>query len=484
MISFPASRFRQNTPLILAAIALTAYTMGVVALFASGRLFIERAAILLVIPAVLAVALLRPEWAILMLVVLSPFVISAIPPLQLVALVAVILFGSLLQGGVTLGPRTGIYPLVAIVVLATLWLADVSTEAEMVAGGLLKSILYYTVLMLATFLAVTNGRLSVDLLVGVYLVGLVGAVILQPFLDEGAGLFDGITHTPYRGQFAYLSVMGFGIAYVRLSSGRSPRWARMDAILATCFLGLAAIGFGRAAWIAALWIFALASIWTGKKAFWVVASIALVVVLSVPVVSERVLPGGDVASLADPQRLARVTTGRSELWGELWNRGRDALPFGQGWGYIPSLDSTDIFGFEGNFVAGQSGFVYPHNDFLYLFVELGLVGVGLFVFFWLSLFRKIRALSRSPDPESRAVRIIVPIIITMFMVQLFDNGFAIKSVSTPFFVAAGIVVGLYALERDSRLRISRYHVSVSSTWRETENDSARLAAFSERRARR
>jgi O-antigen ligase len=417
MIRSPASRLQQTTPLILAAIAVTVYTMGVVALFASGRLFIERAAILLVIPAVLSLALLRPEWTILMLVALPPFVISAIPPMQLVALLGAIVFGSLLQGGVTLGPKTGVYPLVAIVVLATLLQADVSADADIVAGGLLKSILYYTLLMLASFLAVTNGRLSVDALVSVYLVGLVGAAILEPFFGEARGVVSGITDTPYRGKFAYLAAMGFGMAYMRLSSARSPNRARLDITLALCFLGLVAIGFGRAAWIAALWIFALASIWTGKKAFWVVASIALVVVLSVPVVSERVLPGGDVAALADPHTLARVTTGRSELWGELWNRGQDALPFGQGWGYIPSLDSTDIFGFEGNFVAGESGFVYPHNDFLFLFVELGVFGVGLLLLFWLSLFRRIRALSRSPDPESRAVRIIVPIIITMFVVQ-------------------------------------------------------------------
>jgi O-antigen ligase len=444
------------------------YTIGVVALFASGRFSVVQAGILLTIPAVVAAALLRPEWTILALLLLPPFAISVIPPMQLVAIVAATVFGSLLQGGVSLGPRTGVYPLVAIVILATLWQADVSVDVELIAGGLLKSILYYTLLMLASFLAVTNGRLSVDSLVSVYLVGLVGAVILQPFFGEGT--FGGLTQTPYRGQFAYLAVMGFGMAYVRLSSARSPRWARVDATLVPCFLALAAIGFGRAAWIAALWIFALASIWTGKKAFWIVASIALVLVLSVPVVSERVLPGGEVTALSDPQTLALVTTGRSGLWGELWERGRDALPFGQGWGYITSLDSMEIFGFEGNFQADESVlFVYPHNDFLYLFVELGIFGVGLFMLFWFSLFRKIRALSRSPDPESRSVRIIVPIIITMFLVQLFDNGFAIRFVATPFFVAAGVIAGVYALERDrirvesGRLRISRYHASVWST---------------------
>ena len=262
--------------------------MAVVALFASGRLFFDRAAILLVIPAVLALALLRPEWTILLLVVLPPFVISSFPPMQLVALIATIVFGSLLQGGVTLGPKTGVYPLVAIVVLATLMPADVSAQAEVIAGGFLKSLLYYTLLMLASFLAVTNRRLSVDALVSVYLVGLVGAVILEPFFGEARGVFVDITFTPWRGKFAYLAVIGFGLAYMRLSSARSPHRARLDATLVVCFLGLAAIGFVRTAWIAGLWIFALASIWTGKKLFWIVASIALVVVLGVPVVSERV----------------------------------------------------------------------------------------------------------------------------------------------------------------------------------------------------
>lgn len=461
MIRAPVSpRIHRVVPLVLASISVIVYTLGVVALFASGRFVIVQATILLAVPAVLTVALLRPEWTILVLVALPPFVISAMPPMQLVAFAAVTVFGSLLHGGVSLGPRTGIYPLVAIVVLASLMPADVSVQVELIAGGLLKTILFYTLLMLASFLAVTNGRLSVDALVSVFLVGLVGAVILQPFFGEAGGVFAGITQTPYRGQFAYLSAMGFGMAYMRLSSARSPRWARLDTTLVVCFLGLVAIGFSRAAWIAALWIFALASIWTGKKAFWIVASIVVVVIVSVPVVSERVLPGGDVTAVTDPETLTRVTTGRSELWIELWERGRDALPFGQGWGYIPSLDSEEIFGFEGNFAAGERGFVYPHDDFLYLFVELGIFGVGLYILFWFSLFRKIRALCRSPDPADRAVRIIVPIVISMFMVQLFDNGFAIRFVATPFFVAAGVITGLYALERD-RIRLASGRLRIS-----------------------
>jgi O-antigen ligase len=469
MIRSPASQQLHRTiPLILAAIAVTAYIIGVVALFASGRFFIVQAGVLLAIPAVMAVALLRPEWTLLLLLVVPPFVISVIPPMQLVAVLAATIFGCFLQGGVTLGPKTGIYPLLGIIAFAFVMQADVSDEAALIADGLLKTLVYYTLLMLASFFAVTNRRLSVDAFVSVCLVGLVVAAILEPFFGEAQGVWGGITQTPYRGKFAYLAAMGFGLAYMRLATSRSPPRARVDAFLAILFLGLAAIGFTRAAWIAVLWAFALASIWTGKKAFWIAASVAFAIVLTVPVVGERVLPGG-VTDLTDPQTLDVVTTGRSDLWSELWARGSEALPFGRGWGYIPSLDSMDIFGFEGVFQAGEGTYVHPHNDFLYLFVDLGVVGTGLLVLFWLSLFLRFWSLSHSVSPESRAdVRMVAPIIITMFVVQLFDNGFAIRFVATPFFIAAGLVAGLYILDRERSRdagwsRISSYHASVAST---------------------
>jgi O-antigen ligase len=216
--------------------------------------------------------------------------------------------------------------------------------------------------------------------------------------------------------------------------------------LMVMFLGLTAIGFSRAAWMVALWVFALGSIWMGRKTFWVAGSLVALLMLTVPVVGERVVPGG-TENLTDPDRLALVTTGRSELWAELWERGIEALPFGRGWGYISSLDSMEIFGVEGSFQTGGSPFVHPHNDFVYLFVELGAIGLGLLVVFWLSLFRKIRSLSRRGMPVTRyGVRVLVPVSITMFVVHLFDNGFAIRAVATRFFIAAGLVFGLGYLE--------------------------------------
>ena len=233
------------------------------------------------------------------------------------------------------------------------------------------------------------------------------------------------------------------------------------------FLLLIAIGFGRATWIAALLIFALVSSWTGRKSFWVVSSVVLILVLTVPVVGERVLPGGSVNT--SEATLARVTTGRSELWTELLRRGAEAMPFGHGWGYTWSLTSTELFGFEGQFGAEGNGYVFPHNDFLFLYLEFGILGLGLLIVFWLFLIRKIRLLSRSNIEQVRYdVRVLVPVTVVMFLVQLFDNGFAIRFVAERFFIVAGLVFGLASLQQDDRWDVA------DSRSVDTSQGSARL----------
>jgi O-antigen ligase len=213
------------------------------------------------------------------------------------------------------------------------------------------------------------------------------------------------------------------------------------------FLFLTMISFVRAAWIAALLIIALVSRWTRRKAIWTVMLLLVVFALTVPTVREEILPSGST-EFSNPEILSHVTTGRTTLWGELWERGIDALPSGQGWGYVWSLTPEQLFGIEGVFTTGGNPFVYVHNDFLYLFVELGIAGIALLVLFWVQLAWNIVRLSRSSDESVRYdVRVLVPIVIVMFFVQLVDNGFAIRFVGERFFAAAGLIFGLVALSR-------------------------------------
>jgi hypothetical protein len=47
-----------------------------------------------------------------------------------------------------------------------------------------------------------------------------------------------------------------------------------------------------------------------------------------------------------------------------------------------------------------------------------------------------------------SVMVLVPVLIVMLMVQMFDNGFAIGFVAFRFFAAAGLVFGLYHSARE------------------------------------
>jgi O-antigen ligase len=432
---------------LVEALAAT-YGIGVVALFVSGRVDLLQAGLLLGGPVVLALALLRPEWTILVMIALPPSVTSPIPTRVLIVFMVAALFGFVLQGGLHLSSGTGIYPLVGIIALGFAMKATVPAEATAVADEILKSIIYFTLVMLVAFHAMKNGRIRIDSFVDAMLLGIVVSALVQPFLAVGT-TFESINYTPFRGKFAYLAAMGFGVAYVRLSLNRSEgrRRSRLDAFLALAFLCLASIGFSRAAWIATLWVFALVSRWTRRKTFWLVASSFLVIVFTVPLVAERIVSVSET-DIGTPATLSQVTSGRSELWADLWDRGVEAFPMGQGWGYIWSLTPMDIFGVE-TFVT-RVPFVYPHNDFLFLFVELGIMGFGLLVAFWLNLFQKVRRLSRSQrEPIRYSVRVLVPVIIVMFVVQMFDNGFAISFVADKFFAAAGLVFGLYNSTRES-----------------------------------
>jgi O-antigen ligase len=443
---FARARFAARIPGDAASILILFYGAAVVALLSAGRLYLSQAVLLLGVPAVAVLGILRPEWMILGLVALPPVV--DLPPLQMIVFTLPPLFGFILHGAPRLGWATGIYPLVGIVALGMLHHADLSGDAASDAEGTLKTFIYYALLVLLAFHAVVVRNMRVDTFVTVFVTGVVIAIALEPFLGDATG-FESVTRHPFMGRFSYLVVMGFGLVYARFALNRAldRRRSMYDASLVFILLTITALSFTRVVWVAALLTFAIVAIWTRRKSFWVVVALLVAMALNLPAVTDQFFPGGST-NIADRDTLAQVTTGRSELWLLLWQRGVDALPLGNGWGYITSLDSVELFGFEGNFQGGASSFVYPHNDFLYLFVDLGIVGVGLIVLLWVSLVGKVVAIARHGRPAAiYDVRVLVPVLLVMFVLQLVANGTSIRFVGTRFFIVAGLVFGLAYRER-------------------------------------
>jgi O-antigen ligase len=317
--------------------------------------------------------------------------------------------------------------------------------------------------MLAAFQATANERLRVDSFVDALLWGVVGAAILQPFLGGLSG-FESVRQHPYAGPFANLAVIGFGVAYVRssLSPSIGRRRSVWDGLLVIAFLGLTIVSYNRAAFIAALLSFALVSLWTGRKSIWIVGSLVVALGLTIPAVGEAIAPRGSL-DFTDQETLDQVTSGRSVLWEDLWERGIEAFPWGNGWGYMWSLTSVDIFGFEGAFTTGDNPFIYPHNDFLFLFVELGVIGLGFLVVFWFQLLRRFRFLSRASDGFVRYdARILVPILLLMFLLQVFANGLSLRFVAERFFIAAGLICGMHHVMQQAQISGDAFRRSARS----------------------
>ena len=206
---FTGPRAAARVPAGLVPALAALYLVGIVALFASGRVNLMVAGSLLAGPVVLALAVLRPEWIILVLIAIPPSLISRVPPLQLIMVMLVTLFGFLLQGGLSLGPKTGVYPLVGIIVLAFAMKSVVPADATAAADAMLKFITYYTLLMMAAFHTIVSGRMQIDTFVNALLLGTIGAAVFQPFVGSISS-FETIAYNPFRGHFAYLAVMGFG----------------------------------------------------------------------------------------------------------------------------------------------------------------------------------------------------------------------------------------------------------------------------------
>jgi hypothetical protein len=243
---------------------------------------------------------------------------------------------------------------------------------------------------------------------------------------------------------AYLVVLGFSIHFVRwltrstrLSGEQRPGGSL---ILSLFLLALVASSLVRGAWVAALLVISFSAGHLRKRAYWLIIPLAVMLVLTIPLARERVVPSESAS--------ADITTGRWQLWSIVWTEEvAPALPWGNGFGHAWSLEPEDLFGFATFRFENQreSGFLYLHNDFLFWLVEFGFLGLILFLLYWKHVLGVTRRLLRNHDPSVRAAAFLFTgTIITMLVVQLVENGFAFRFMAERFFVATGFLFGLRA----------------------------------------
>ena len=457
---FDPKNLHRVYPRVLVGLFLVLWTMAVVAAQASGRVPTDRAVILLLAPVVGVSAAFRPAWLVLLFAAVPPALVAHVPSLGLVLVLMVALGAHLvIRGRLSLGVSSGMVPVLVLVLVAHLFTAEVTGEAALVARGFLNLFTYLVLLGLLTYNTTATGDLDVRHLANALLLGSAVTLILERTGLAVSQLADQAGNTAITSvgrNAAYVAVMGFGLAFARLllPDPDMPSHHRVFyAVLAALFAVVTGLELVRAALLSGLVVVLLVAIWAQKRRYWGVIALAAVMLVTIPVARERIVPDYR-AGVAQSITSTRFTSGRWGLWTILWKEAAAALPAGHGYGFTFTLSPERVFGFE-TFVneGSKDAFVYPHNDYLFWALELGLLGFAALAMFWVHLIRTFRRLSREGPYRARhGAYVLSGILVTTFIVQLVDNSFAIRAVGAPFFIAAGAVFGLATSVRNVRAR--------------------------------
>lgn len=139
---------------------------------------------------------------------------------------------------------------------------------------------------------------------------------------------------------------------------------------------------------------------------------------------------GDVVSIGGSFTLN--VEGRADLWSIVWRSTKDAPLFGQGAGSAESKIAEAL---------GQAG--HPHNDFLRIFHDFGLLGLSLFAITLVLLFwRSWRRLAATTDRQGRALHLAALLELVAFCAAMAtDNAVVYVFVVVPIAVIVGASLG-------------------------------------------
>ncbi len=432
--------------------------VAALALALQGRLPTSAVVLLAALPLYCFFAVARPAAIPLAFIALPPGVVGEVPGATtgIVALVAAgIVAIQVLPRPALARPPLGIVLFGALIVAAAVHARDELTQAAArAAHGALAELVYYAVLLMLGVVLLRRGAITAKAVAAAIVLSAVATAIIF-LVQAGArpaalapgelavmnpGLLDHRTH------FGYFAALGFGVAFSQMITARqSLRPFQYAAVVAaTVTLALAvAISLTRGAWIVSSILLLLIPGLAGRRGWWLLVPAPMILLSAVSLARERAF-GDFGGGLGISIRSGVFGSGRAELWDTLIHRTLE-LPWGGGFGTIWSYSPFELFGMNGVFVSGGNPFVYAHNDFLYLAIELGVVGVVLLAGFWMSMLRALLVLTRCRD--ARGVLLLGPCI-TMLVAELVDNGLAMRGLSERFFLVAGLVLAAAASPKE------------------------------------
>lgn len=183
-------------------------------------------------------------------------------------------------------------------------------------------------------------------------------------MREYLGFVDNANH------FGYLMATGFAIS---VSSSTINKKTLLHRFLPLLFLGSTIISMSRGAYLSILLII-LTYIFLKKKFIVPIASLTILIIA---------FYSNDLIQSRFNQ--VDISSGRYALWEVILPKNIGEVLFGNGAGYMWSLNQFDISQY-GGFISDKNTYIYAHNDFLFLLIEIGITGSILWLVFLLNTF--------------------------------------------------------------------------------------------------
>lgn len=386
-----------------------------------------------------------PGAAFLTLIAVPPGLMAEVGPTVRLVLVGLILGATMLK---TPADRSRRFPfsiaVVALAALAVLALFNpypLTGAARRAAESFRMQMLYTGIVGITAFFLSRRRMLAEHQLTNAIVVAGVGTVAIaaaQILAGNVAlqrltlpGLLFERTHFGYLVALAFAGLVG-SMARVGTPRSRTPDSVLICLTIATAIALVASTT--RGAWVGAAGATLLATM-AARRRLRVVAvlGVLLILGLSVQAMAARLTIEGGVFSPS-------FTTGRSTLWAAMWPYAADAGVTGHGFGFVFSLTPSQLLGQAGAFTTAKNPFVYPHNDFMYVTLDFGLLGLFVFLILWLAGARA--ALRAKAIPLACAL-------LVAFFASLFDNGLFILALAERTSAVIGFALGMsYNLDKD------------------------------------
>lgn len=317
------------------------------------------------------------------------------------------------------------------------------------------------VVLFALCAAIVTSARDLDRLVTVVLLSAVVPLIVGVVqFATGTNLMpkDGVLAVPsvfeHPNGYAFFLLSVLVVALVPLMESRS---REQRAVYGVGFaLGLASLVlcYGRSAWLA----FALAVMVLGvlqyRRILVAAALVALLVPLALPSTASTLVSRFDDLRPSSAAYGDNSLNWRFATWERMWDASSGHTLLGNGMAtYLPLSDRE--FGvydlaFQSDIDAAPgTGYVYPHNDYLFVFIELGLAGALAYLAMFLALLVVLWRARRVPEARPLAMALFA-LVLVLTVLSAVDNVKEYNQIWYPILALAGGVAGLTSRVRAGR----------------------------------